>query len=78
MEKIMYWARAAVLVPVICCFIAVEFVIKLVWGILYFIFSPITRKLPKAAKKYGYTFKLDQDYYPITDWITRAWSLNID
>ena len=78
MKKIMYWMRAILITPFLLCITAVEFLIKLVWGILYFVFSPITRKLPKAAKQYGYTFKLDVDYYPITDKLTRAWSLNID
>lgn len=74
----MYWVRAILITPFVASVVAIEFLIKLVWGIIYFVFSPVTRKLPRAAKQYGYTFKLYTDYYPITDWITRAWSLNID
>ena len=83
MYKVMKVVRTILFFIVAIQVLCLEFLIKVIWGIIFFIISPVIGRIfpdwsVESLKDYGYKFKDDHDYYPILKFVVELWEDYID
>ena len=78
MDKIMWFVRRLIVSCLVYPVFGIEFLIKVMWGIFFFIFTPLFKySLCKVHyrtyRDYGSKFKLVDNNYPITRILRDLW-----
>lgn len=78
MDKIMWAIKALLLYAILIPTIVLEYVLKIVWGLFFFITTPLAKctfckGTYRRYRDYGNHFSIKDENFPITAFVGKLW-----